>query len=138
MLKVIPSGILPRFKNKGRILQNNLRNSRNGNKAKNPKRFYDLTTQLIPTIESMMDSNRLLEDIVKVAEKLDDKTKFYMICFYYMTLWEGTYKNVRKNLFAIDECKDGNLVEITETLEVIVNDNIRTMEADWKRYCLTH
>ena len=95
-------------------------------KAKDPERFYALTKQLSPTIKSIIESDIILEDIVNVAKGLNDKPKFYMICFYYMTLWEGVYKNVRKNLYALDECKNGKNVDLTEALEVVVNGECTT------------
>ena len=63
--------------------------------------FRDLTKKLIPLVSKIIQTNNLLEDIVKVAEYLDQKPKFYVICFYYFILREGSFKNVMKNLLAM-------------------------------------
>ena len=63
--------------------------------------FRDLTKKLIPLVSKIIQTNNLLEDIVKVAEYLDQKPKFYMICLYYLILMEGSFKNVMKNLLAM-------------------------------------
>ena len=86
--------------------------------------FRELTKELVPLIEKILQNNKLLEDIVKVAERLDQKPKFYMICFYYLILMEGSFKNVMKNLLAMKRLKEGKGVTVTETLGLITEEEI--------------
>jgi hypothetical protein len=83
------------------------------------EKFYPLVTELIPLMDKIIQTNRLLEDIIISAENLDYKPKFYLICFYYLMLMEGSYKNVMKNLLAMKRTKEGKDVRITETLGLI-------------------
>ncbi len=82
------------------------------------KKFNKLTGELIPIISRIIQTNMVLEDIVKVAEKLEMKPKYYMICFYFLILMEGSFKNVLKNLRAMKGISSGKDVSITETLGV--------------------
>ena len=64
-------------------------------------KFNITTGDLIPVIERIIQTNQVLEDIVRVAEKLEKKPKFFMLCFYFLVLMEGSFKNVLKNLSAM-------------------------------------
>jgi hypothetical protein len=81
-------------------------------------KFNMLTKELIPVIERIIQTNQVLEDIVKVAEKLEKKPKFYMICFYFLILMEGSFKNVLKNLQAMYGVTERKNVSVTKTLEI--------------------
>ena len=81
--------------------------------------FNKMTLQLAPTIEEIIESDKALEEIANVAKGLNPKARYYMICFYYLILWEGTFKNVRKNLFAMNLIGQGKSVEINDTLELL-------------------
>lgn len=83
-------------------------------------KFNILTGELIPVIERIIQTNQVLEDIVKVAEKLEKKPKFFMICFYFLILMEGSFKNVLKNLLAMYGVTERRDVSVTETLEIVV------------------
>lgn len=91
-------------------------------------RFRELTRKLIPLMNKIIQTNKLLEDVVIVAEKLDQKPKFYMICFYYLILMEGSFKNVMKNLLAMKRLIGGKNVTVTETLGLITEEEI---EKEW-------
>ena len=45
-------------------------------------------------MDKILQINKFLEDIVKATENLDQETKFYMICLYYLMLMEDSFKNV--------------------------------------------
>jgi hypothetical protein len=79
-------------------------------------KFRKQTKELIPLMEKIIQTNLILEDIVNVAEKLEQKPKFYMVCFYYLILMESNYKNVKRNLYAMKQLKAGKIVTVTETL----------------------
>jgi hypothetical protein len=95
------------------------------------KKFNKLTGELIPVIGRIIQTNMVLEDIVKVAEKLEKKPKYYMICFYFLILMEGSFKNVLKNLIAMKGISSGKAVSITETLGVQLEETIER-ENDFK------
>jgi len=82
-------------------------------------KFNILTKALAPIAQGSVETIRILNDIVGVAEKLEDKPKFLMICFYYLLLWEGSYKNICKQLLAMKRLKEGKNVRITETRKVL-------------------
>jgi len=88
------------------------------------EQFNKLTGKLIPLIGRIIQTNKTLEDIVNVAEKLKQKPKFYMICFYYLILMEGTFKNVLKNLIAMKRLSEGKNVKVTETLGLRIEEEI--------------
>jgi hypothetical protein len=46
------------------------------------------------------------------------KPKFFMICFYFLILMEGSYKNVLKNLSAMNGLTEGKVVSVTQTLGI--------------------
>lgn len=81
--------------------------------------FNKLTLQLAPLMEEIIESGKTLEEISNVAKGLNPKAEYYMMCFYYLILWEGTFKNVRKNLFAMNLLGQGKSVEINDTLDVL-------------------
>lgn len=83
-------------------------------------KFNALTGELIPVIARIIQTNQVLEDIVKVAEKLEKKPKFFMICFYFLILMEGSFKNVLKNLIAMYGVTKKKDVSVTDTLEIVI------------------
>ncbi|WGM90177.1 MAG: hypothetical protein NUK63_03415 [Candidatus Bathyarchaeum tardum] len=87
-------------------------------------RFRNLTGELIPLVSKTIQTDKLLEDITKVAQKLDQKPKFYLICFYYLMLMEGNFKNVTKNLLAMKRLREGKDVSVTETLGLVTSEKI--------------
>ena len=87
-------------------------------------KFNKLTGELIPVIGRIIQTNQVLEDIVKVAEKLEKKPKYFMLCFYFLILMEGIFKNVLKNLLAMKGVAEGKDVSITETLGVQIEESI--------------
>lgn len=87
--------------------------------------FNKLTLQLAPTIKEIIESDKALEEIANVAKGLEPKARYYMICFYYLILWEGTFKNVRKNLFAMNLIGQGKSVEIDDTLDLLFDKTNR-------------
>jgi hypothetical protein len=97
--------------------------------ASNAVKFNKLTGQLIPVIERIIQTNQVLEDIVKVAEKLEKKPKYYLICFYFLILMEGSFKNVLKNLLAMKGIVEGKDVSITETTGVQIEEIIEEDKA---------
>ena len=88
------------------------------------EKLYKLTGELIPVMDRIIQTNQVLEDIVKVAEKLDQKPKFYMICFYFLILMEGSFKNVLRNLLAMKGIIEGKDVSVTETLGLRFDETI--------------
>ena len=86
--------------------------------------FIELSKELFPLLDKLRQTSELLEDIVNVAEKLEPKPKFYMVCFYYLMLMEGNFKNVKKNLFAMEQMSEGKKVTITETLGLRTDKDI--------------
>lgn len=81
-------------------------------------KFNIITKELIPVVERIIETNYVLEDIVRAAEKLEMKPKFFMICFYFLILMEGSYKNVLKNLSAMNGLTEGKVVSVTQTLGI--------------------
>jgi hypothetical protein len=69
------------------------------------KKFNKLTGELVPVIDRIIQTNMVSEDIVKVAEKLEKKPKYYMICFYFLILMEGSFNNVLKSALAVDDIR---------------------------------
>jgi chaperonin cofactor prefoldin len=83
-------------------------------------KFNMLKDELVPVIARIIQTNQVLEDIVNVAEKLEKKPKFFIICFYFLIFMEGSFKNVVKNLQAMNEITEKKNVSITKTLEVTI------------------
>lgn len=84
--------------------------------------FNRITAELIPTVQEMIETNKILGDIAGIAGSLEDKPRFYMLCFYYLILWEGSTKNVCRQLLAMKRLKEGKNVRIAETLAVMSED----------------
>jgi hypothetical protein len=80
------------------------------------EQFRELTRKLAPLVQKITQTGKVVEDIVNVAKKLEQKPKFYMICFYYLMLWEGNFKSALKHLLAIKRLIQGKKVTVTETL----------------------
>lgn len=80
------------------------------------KQFMKQIDELIPSVVRIVETNEILDDIVEVADKLEQKPKFYMVCFYYLILMESNYRNIQRNLYAMKQLKDGKSVVVTETL----------------------
>ncbi|XES76273.1 MAG: hypothetical protein ACBZ72_08805 [Candidatus Bathyarchaeia archaeon] len=97
--------------------------------ATDASRFNKLTEDLIPVMERTIQTNQVLEDIVKVAEKLENKPKYYMTCFYFLILMEGSFKNVLKNLLAMKRISEGKDVSITETLGIQIGESFEKEKA---------
>jgi hypothetical protein len=94
-------------------------------------KFNLLTKELIPIIARIIQTNQVLEDIVTVAEKLEKKPRFFMVCFYFLILMEGNFKNVLKNLLAMYGVAERQNVSVTETLEIAIkgeNERKRTLK----------
>lgn len=92
--------------------------------ATSEERFEGLTKELVPLMSKIIQTNKLLEDIVKATQNLDQEAKFYMICFYYLMLMEGSFKNVMKNLLAMKRLTEGKNVTVTETLGLVTEEEI--------------
>jgi hypothetical protein len=102
-----------------------------------PDKFRRLTKELIPVVNEILETNRLLDDIAGVAEKLEDRPKFYMLCFYYLILWEGNFRNTRKQLLAMKRLKEGKHVTITETRNVATEEKLEE-EKNLRSICPDH
>ncbi len=92
--------------------------------ASGEERFERLTKDLVPLTSKIIQTNKLLEDIVNVTENLNQEAKFYMICFYYLMLMEGNFKSVMKNLLAMKRLNEGKNVTVTETLGLVTEEEI--------------
>jgi hypothetical protein len=81
-----------------------------------PIKFTRITKKLHPLIGTIVQTNIVLGEIVKIANELEQKPRFFMICFYYLILLEGSFKNVKLNLSAMERLtKEGKEIEVTET-----------------------
>jgi hypothetical protein len=93
--------------------------------SSNASELNKLTGKLIPVVERMVQTNQVLNDIAEVAEKLEPKPKFYMLCFYFLILIEGSFENVETNLLAMKRLIDRKNVSITETLDLEIDEKTR-------------
>lgn len=89
--------------------------------------FTQMTTRLAPVIEEAIQSDLVLEELANVMKDMEVKPRYFMACFYYLILWEGVFKGVRKNLVVLNLIGRGKKVEIDDTLEIAIDKMERSI-----------
>lgn len=87
-------------------------------------RFYKLTEDLMPFAKRNLETTRTVEEVVKLAENLKGRNRFYVLCFCYLILFEGHFKSLVAQLLAMKRLKEGKNVTIGDALKVITDKRI--------------
>ncbi|OGD45860.1 hypothetical protein A3K70_00180 [Candidatus Bathyarchaeota archaeon RBG_16_48_13] len=88
--------------------------------------FRKATEQHVSTIQKIIETNKLLEDIIEAVKSLEGRPRFFLLFFYYLIIWEGTYKSVRANLLSFKNLrKNSKQKDLPDILERGIHRNLR-------------